>query len=146
MNEFTEITKLQFIHHRLPAKDKAELLDSLKKVLDRDNKIMFAYIHGSFVERDSFRDLDVAIWINDRNKAFHYTVDFSAKIGLEIGISVDIQVLNEAPLPFKYNVFTRGVLLLSKDEALRLKVVDETTRQYMDLKMMAKFISMPPKV
>jgi len=76
MNEFTEMTKLQFRYRRLPAKDKAELLDSLKKVLDRGNKIMFAYVHGSFVERDSFRDLDVAIWINDRSKAFHYTVDF----------------------------------------------------------------------
>ena len=43
-------------------------------------------------------------------------------------------MLNEAPLPFRYRVFTGGVLLFSRDEGLRAGVVDETVRNYLDWK------------
>ncbi len=36
-------------------------------------------------------------------------------------------------MPFKHYVFTRGVLLFSRDEELRAKVVDLTLREYIDL-------------
>jgi len=45
-------------------------------------------------------------------------------------------VLNEAPITFRHAVFTKGRLLLSRDERTRIEVVDETVRQYMDLRML----------
>jgi len=141
MNGNPDAANLEFRYRRLSPKDKAELLDRLAKMLDSADEIIFAYVHGSFVERDSFRDLDVAIWIKDRDKSFYYTIDFSARIGVEVGNPVDVQVLNEASLPFKYYVFTRGRLLLSKDEAVRLKTVDESIRQYLDLRNLAEIVS-----
>jgi len=64
--------------------------------------------------------------------------DFSVILSNKISIPVDIQVLNEAPLPFKYNVFMRGALIYSKDEGLRLKVVEEVIRKYIDFKELIK--------
>lgn len=134
MNGFAAMAELEFKYHELSVEDRSELIDKLAKLLDDVSEITFAYVHGGFMERDSFRDLDVAIWIEDRDRAFFYTVDFSAKIEVGMGVPVDIQVLNEAPLPFKYHVFTQGKLLFSKDEVLRIRMADEVIRQYMDVK------------
>ncbi|MEM2927064.1 MAG: hypothetical protein QXO94_06350, partial [Candidatus Bathyarchaeia archaeon] len=82
--------------------------------------------------------------IKDLDKAFYYTVDFSAKLEVEMGVPVDVQVLNKAPLPFRYCVFTRGRLLLSRDENLRLRLVDEVVRQYIDLKQLIETESATP--
>ncbi len=131
-----DTAKLEFKHRRLSAEQKLKLLERLRKRIKEVNGVVFAYVHGSFVERDSFRDLDVAVWIRIPSKAFYYTVDFSAKLEVEIGVPVDVQALNEAPLPFKHYVFTRGRLLFSKDNNLRLRLIDEVVRQYTDLKQL----------
>jgi len=126
----------------LSAEKKLKLIEALKEKLQRVGGIVFAYVHGSFVERDSFRDLDVVLWVKSEEDAFYYAVDFSAKLESEMKVPVDVQVLNEAPLPFKHHVFTRGRLLFSNDESLRLRLVDEVTRQYADLKMVSSCAGM----
>lgn len=132
---------LEFKYRRLSADQKFKLLEGLRARLEADSGIVFAYVHGGFVERDFFRDVDVAVWVVDTGKAFYYTVDFSAKLEVKMGVAVDVQVLNEAPLPFRHYVFTRGRLLFSRDENLRLRVVDEVVRQYADLKQLMEITS-----
>jgi len=48
----------------------------LRERLEGLDEVLFAYVYGGFVERDFFRDLDVAIWLREPDKAFYYTVDF----------------------------------------------------------------------
>jgi len=136
MSGSVDMAKLEFKYRRLSAEQKLELLERLKGWLEGVSEVLFVYVHGGFVERDSFRDLDVAVWIKRLGEAFYYTVDFSAELEVEMGVPVDVQVLNGAPLPFKHYVFTRGRLLFSRDENLRLRLVDEVIRQYIDLKQL----------
>jgi len=141
MSGSMDIAELEFKYRRLSDEQKLKLLERLKGRLEGASEVVFAYVYGSFMERFSFRDLDVAIWIRDSSKAFYYTVDFSAKLEVEMGVPVDVQVLNEAPLPFKHYIFTRGRLLLSRDENLRLRLFDEVVRQYVDLKQLIETAS-----
>lgn len=104
-----------------------------------EEEVVFAYIHGGFTRRSFFRDIDVAVWIKHAEKAFKFTVHLSAKLEAELGIPVDIQVLNEAPLPFKYHVYTEGKLLLSKNDLLRTKEVNTTIRKYLDLEKLIEY-------
>jgi uncharacterized protein YutE (UPF0331/DUF86 family)/predicted nucleotidyltransferase len=120
----------------LTEKDRLRLLRRLKGRLEKEGEVLFAYVYGSFLEGRPFRDLDVAIWIGDPDRAFYYTVDYSAQLEVELKVPVDVQVLNGAPLPFKHHVFTRGRLLLSRDDDLRVRLADEAMRQYMDLQML----------
>lgn len=85
---------------------------------------------------DAFRDVDVALWVEDPEDAFNYAVHLSAKLEAEVGVPVDVHVLNDAPLPFKRHVFTKGELLLSVDDGFRLRILDETLRRYFDLKLL----------
>ena len=124
---------LKLRYHELPVEERVKLLNLLRERLEPKDDIVFAYVHGGLVERKMFRDVDVAVWIRNPEMSFYYTVDFSARLEVELGHPVDLHVLNEAPLPFKYRVFTRGKLLFSRDEGLRAAVVDKTIREYIDL-------------
>jgi len=135
-NENMDVVKEELKYYRLTEEEKLKLLGFLRERLECDSGILFAYVHGGFIERCVFRDVDVALWIENVEKAFYYTVDFSVKMEVDVGIPIDVQVLNQAPLPFKYYVFTRGELLFSRDEKLRFEVVNETMRKYFDLKML----------
>lgn len=120
--------------------DREKTLDELRKVIEGVEGILFAYAHGSFLERGLFRDLDVALWIENSDEAFTYEVELSSKLEVTLEIPLDIQVLNEAPLPFRYSVFTKGRLLLSRDEGIRARVVDETLREYFDLILLRSLV------
>jgi hypothetical protein len=137
-DEDPDMAELEFRYHKLSADEKSKLLNALKARLEGVDEVVFAYVYGGFLEREVFRDVDVAVWIKDVEKAFYYTVDFSVKLGVDTGLPVDVQVLNQAPLPFKYHIFTRGRLLLSKDEGLRLRIADEVIRKYFDLSFLNK--------
>jgi len=98
------------------------------------DEILFAYVYGGFRERDFFRDLDVAVWLKNPGKVFYYMVGFSARLEIELAFPVDLQVLIGAPLSFQFYVLMRGSLLFSRDESLRVMVIDEVVRKYGDLK------------
>ncbi len=113
--------------------EKEGLLQELKRTLENLGGILFAYVYGGFAERGFFRDVDVAVWIDSPEEAFRHEVELSSKLEAELEIPIDIHVLNEAPLPFKHAVFTKGRLIFSRHEEIRMKIVDETVRQYADL-------------
>lgn len=121
-----------FKYRKLTAEEKERLLNSLRKELEGVDGIVFAYVHGGFIEMEVFRDVDVAVWIKNPQDAFHYEVDLSAKIEANLKTPIDVHVLNQAPLSFKHYTFARGKLLFSKDEETRIKLIDETVRQYAD--------------
>lgn len=135
-----------FRYLRLSEPDKTQVVKKLESILSSIEGIVFAYLHGSFIERDLFRDIDVAVWIADPEKAFEYAVDLSTRLEIRLGLPLDLQVLNEAPLPFKYHVLTRGRLLLSRDEKLRARIVDEVVRKYLDFMEFLRNQSTHPNV
>jgi len=123
----------EFKYYKLSPEEKARLIESLSQELSFIDGIVFAYLHGGFLERPFFKDVDIAVWISDVEKAFDYTIDLSVSLETTLGYPIDLHVLNEAPLPFKYHVFTRGKLLFSRDERLRATIVDGTVKKYVDL-------------
>ena len=73
-----------------------EIIESLRERLARED-VAFAYLHGSFVELRFFRDIDVAVWARDPGRAEYYLVDLATSLTLDLGVPVDVQLLN-APL------------------------------------------------
>ena len=127
-------------YYELSEKRKKEVVAWLRRRLTEEKGIVFAYVHGGFVRRSFFRDIDVAVWVGEGEDPFYYAVDLSVKLEVELGMPVDVQVLNEAPLPFRYRVFTEGVLLFSRDERLRVEVVNSTIREYLDFQFLVETV------
>lgn len=117
--------------------NKEKIYRKLKESLEKREEIIFAYAHGSFVDLMIFRDIDIAIYVNENlvppDKAIEYTLEISVLIELETGISpIDIKLLNYASIGFKYFA-TRGILLFSKDEDKRTDFLEYTWKRYFDL-------------
>jgi predicted nucleotidyltransferase len=123
---------------KTPAEREA-ILRILRQVLEQAPQVDFAYIHGSFLEGRAFHDVDVALHL-----AWGNSDPTSSALGLGRELEgalrragqaapVDVRVLNDAPLGFRYQAFC-GKLLFSRNEVVRISEVAQTVARYLDLK------------
>ena len=125
----------------LEAEKREKILNKIKTILEGDENIILAFVHGSFLFNAPFRDIDIALFLKDKEKAFEYVVHKNVKLEKEIGLPIDIHVLNDAPVSFKYNVITRGKLLFTRNKTELHRFIEKTLKEYWDLKMLIKYSS-----
>lgn len=129
--------------------DKAAALDALRKALQAQQAVVFAYVYGSFLEDRPFHDIDVAVYLDatlepkmgvyatnlaaELEKSLSHVLVDVQRVHARKSLPVDLRVLNQAPLGFRYHVF-RGRLLFSRDDALHAQKVERTVSRYLDLK------------
>lgn len=114
---------------RIDAKKRESLANKLKEALICDQRIIFAYIFGSFIREEAFRDVDVAIFTKGKT-GFDLESDLSLKLSEAIGFNVEVRVLNRAPLSFQMAVLREGRLLFSHDETIRTRFIERTSQRY----------------
>jgi uncharacterized protein len=119
--------------------DKEKLLNLLKKVLAEDERVVFAYAYGSFVKEQSFRDIDVGIYVkNSGENPFVISSDVKTQLSRifkkeNIDFTADqfdIQIINHAPFTFLKRVFKEGILLIDHDPELRTDLVEYVSSKY----------------
>ncbi len=97
----------------------------IKKLLKEKDGVVFAYMHGSAVSSETYHDIDIGLYIeNDMvNTGKYNTMDYiipaEQNLEKEIGVPVDIQILNTAPLSFRYSVVTHGIVLIDTNPLIR---------------------------
>ena len=115
----------------------------IEGVLNRFQEIEFAYLFGSFIdiERDVFRDIDVAIYVSSVSPFSAYEkMKLSLKIGRELEKVIrprcefDVKILNYAPILFQYEVIRTGKVVFSRDEVDRIRYEAKVISSYLDYK------------
>ena len=107
--------------HTVSRKQRDEIQKGIADVLKDGGDIMFAYLHGSFLE-GAFQDIDVAVYLprtTGKRDALKYELRLERELKENTGFPVDVRILNYAPLSFRFNVIKNGVLLFSKNEETR---------------------------
>ena len=111
--------------------------------LESHPEIAFAYLHGSSLVAPHPRDIDVAVFlfpecIAEQEAASSYHLDFLIPLEQEIGNvlhkPVDIQILNKAPLPFRFRVVTQGRVIVDRSLDLRENVELLSRVEYFDFR------------
>jgi hypothetical protein len=116
------------------AGERADLALRLADLLGRRDDVRFAYVHGSFVSGDDFADIDVALELRSP-PASPVREELALESSLEAvtgGIPVDVRLLAQAPLSFRYQVIKGGKVLLAPDDEARTDCVEATIRDYLD--------------
>jgi predicted nucleotidyltransferase len=119
------------------------LTDSKKKVctvlintLLKKDEIIFAYLHGSFLDGFLFNDIDIALYLDDKKMPRKKNSDYCEQLSIElsglIGNVADVHIMNRAPVGFQHSVFKHGALLFSKDDELRSDLIEKTSMESMD--------------
>ena len=119
---------------RIDKVSKKAVKEAIRAVFKKHEEILFAYLHGSFVKKDAFRDIDVAIYL-ERMPASVLEYELQMETDLMEALRkyiIDVRVLNGAPLSFKYNVIKDGIVLLSKDDDKRADFEEKTIILYLD--------------
>lgn len=101
-------------------KRRTDLCRQLAASLERRQEVVFAYLHGSFLDEAlPYHDIDVAVyldpaWTSGRD-IFEYEMTLSVDLTQTLHVPVDVRVLNDAPLGFQHSVFHRGEVLFVRD-------------------------------
>jgi predicted nucleotidyltransferase len=109
---------------------KSVIRKKIVELLKGREEILFAYIHGSFLE-GRFRDVDVAIYL-DLEGDLRYALNLEGELEEGVGVPVDVRILNSAPLSFRFRVISQGILLFSRDEERRSNFEFLTMAEYHD--------------
>lgn len=90
-------------------------------------KIVFAYIFGSFVNKDKYHDIDVAVFLKkDFNKfnnamfPYGYESEFISNLTILTKKKIDFIVINNAEITIQQRIVNNGICLFSKDELKRI--------------------------
>ncbi|WCN29919.1 nucleotidyltransferase domain-containing protein [Thermococcus kodakarensis] len=114
----------------IPPQGREKIKVKIQEALMRREEVIFAYLHGSFIEDRPFRDIDVAVYVKEKLDIF-YEMTLEDELTELTGFPVDVRVLNEAPITFRFKVIG-GELLFSKDEKARCRFEEETMAEYHD--------------
>ena len=117
--------------------DRQAYLENLTSLLQQKPEIIFAYAHGSFIQDQPFRDLDIAVYLAPSHlpeNRYFYEDSLSRELArsLETSFPIDARILNHAPIPFQYHVI-KGQLLLDRDPELRTSLMEWLISRYLDM-------------
>lgn len=122
----------------LPPPAQAEIAARLAAALAREEAVLFAYLFGSFAENRPCEDVDVAVFLDESLVSEDERLGFTLRLAGELdrilapeGLTADVAVLNEASLGLRLAA-VRGRVLVSRDEARRLRFTEDTALQAMD--------------
>jgi len=125
--------------HEIAAEERKRIEGRIGRFVRNRTEIAIAYLHGSFLTR-AFRDIDIGIVLHDtgKRKPLEYELDTEDDLERLIGFPFDVRVLNQAPLPFRFNVLKTGVLLFSRNERFRSDFESLTIVEYHDFEFVRR--------
>ena len=95
------------------------MLKKIRKILEKEKKVIFAYVFGSYARSKYFKDVDIAVFVRGKT-SLDFETDLALKIEREIKKPVDVILLNDKPLLVVSEVLKNGKLIFSKDERRRI--------------------------
>lgn len=119
--------------------NKINIEDTIRTFLKNKIEITFAYIFGSFVQRDQYHDIDIAVYLSDdfnKNdlKKFPYGYEsiLISELTLLVREKIDFVVMNNADITLQQRIINKGILLFSKDENYRITYENRIRKLYLD--------------
>jgi hypothetical protein len=109
--------------------ERERLIRAIKDRLLQEPDILFAYLHGSFLTEESFRDIDVGI-LSSVAKNLSFESDLSFELSTTLGYEIDVRVINDAPVAFQMAALRNGRLLLSRNDDARTDFIENVGRRY----------------
>ena len=114
--------------------EKLVAAEALTCKLQEHSEILFAYLHGSFLNNDCFNDIDLALYLKKMpDSLLEYELNMEVIMSYAVvGVPVDVRLLNGAPLSFQYNVVKEGTPIVVNDENERAEFQERTVKRYFD--------------
>jgi len=117
----------KFRYYVVSREEREAIVAKVREVLE-DEGVLLAILFGSFVELDSFRDIDLAVYTRDYED-LSFIFRLANRLEEELGYPVDVVPLNIIPPRFRHYILTKGVVIVEEKpglyEALLTQAMDE---------------------
>lgn len=113
----------------------AEITRRIRPVLEADERVRFAYLHGSVSRGDERPDSDVDLAVLTRPRG---TLLEDARLHDQLAVAlgredVDLLVLDDAPLWLQFRVVA-GRVVFSRDERHRIRFRERVEKEFLDFR------------
>lgn len=112
-----------------------DTINKCRDILIKYDKIVFAYIFGSYakgnVREDS--DIDISIYLKDNIYTYEY-LDMKMQLSEVIKREVDLIILNDATPLLRYEIYKNNILLFTRDKSVESRYKVKTLFEYNDMK------------
>jgi len=125
---------------RVHEEEKGRVEERLAGALAGEPDVVFAYLHGSFVEGEVFRDIDVAVFLDPfPTPAWPREAELAARLEATLRraglpFPVDVRALNAAPPAFRFAAIRPRRILLCRDEGRRADFEASTWTEYFEVR------------
>ena len=128
----------------LSMRDQQERENSMSRIRDvlaQLPSLRVAYVYGSFLSRDDFRDIDIALLVDEevaKGDDPAYASHAADLLGQSLGFrpDFDVRVINAEPAWFRYEVISSGVPVYVRNEEDRIDFETGVLLEYQDIKFM----------
>lgn len=122
--------------HTLDGEQRRDLTKMITKAVSQDERVLFAFLYGSFLDGAFFRDIDLGVFVKGVGSTdfWDYECGLSQKIEKALchPFPVEAKVINRAPISFCYHVI-RGRRLFVRDESVMVGFMIRVARTYLDM-------------
>jgi len=124
---------------------KEKNLSRISKALEAFDLVALAYVFGSFLEGEEYRDIDLGLVLaKDPGPAERLAYAMEVGRAVERAIAprreVDVKVLNGAPASFQYEVVRTGRCVFAREERERVRYEANLTSEWLDFKPTADWL------
>jgi len=113
-----------------------DMVAAITALIRDEERVLFAFLYGSFLDGISFRDIDLGVFVENPEKinSWDYECTLSRKIETALikPFPVETKIINHAPLSFSYYVI-RGRLLFVREENAMVDFMTRVARNYLDM-------------
>jgi uncharacterized protein len=121
--------------------DKSIIIGQMHDMLSTLPSLRIAYVYGSFLSRDDFRDIDIALLLDGQPDG-DFIQRYAASVGdhleeaLEFLHECDVKVLDDLPVWLKFEIISTGTPLYVRNDEDRIDYETQVLVEYQDVKSM----------
>ncbi|MFH1147748.1 MAG: nucleotidyltransferase domain-containing protein [Pseudomonadota bacterium] len=114
--------------------------ERIKAVLEKDDRVVFAYLYGSYLKSPQYRDIDIAVYSASEADPLRVSADLKVELHRATGFppdSFDIRIINQIvergdvfALLYLKEVFESGQLLVDKVFDKRAEFIEAYGMKY----------------
>jgi len=119
--------------------DRQLMIDTIKKAIEKDSEVLFAYLFGSSVYHDEVfgNDIDVAVYLKTLDMMGYLEKEEELTGALVTSFHndrIDLRILNVSPFLLQYNVIKEGLPIFVRDERQRVGFEITVMNRFFELK------------
>ena len=115
-------------------------IEAVKKVLDQNSRVVFAYLYGSSLNQVEYRDIDIAVYSVPDSDPFLLSADLKIAFSEYTGVPpdvFDVRIINDLvgqgdmfSLLYLRDVLEQGELLVDKSDEARSDFIEAYSMKY----------------